>query len=264
MGYEIFDRTNYRESTPTPKVGLAWEPVPGNRVRLAAFRSLKRALVVDQGLEPTQLVGFNQFYDEFDGSKVDEIALGFDLRPLPTLSVGAEITRAWASPVNDQVDIDDTDIILGSRDEYGFGTYAYWTATDRLAINGQVRLSRLDQADKDAGTFPTRIDTLLVPVEARYFLFPSGFFGQARVSFLHQKVERGDASGLPEGSDGSFLVDLGVGYRIPGRHGILSVQVANLFDQHISYQDDTFRSTEQPSATYLPSRTLMVQASLQF
>ena len=47
-----------------PKFGVTWKPVPGTTLRGAVFRTLTRTLVNDQTLEPTQVAGFNQFFDE--------------------------------------------------------------------------------------------------------------------------------------------------------------------------------------------------------
>ena len=47
-----------------PKFGIIWNPFPGTTVRAAAFRVLKRTLITDQTLEPTQVAGFNQFFDD--------------------------------------------------------------------------------------------------------------------------------------------------------------------------------------------------------
>ncbi len=39
------------------------------RLRLAALRAVKPALVTNQTIQPTQVAGFNQFYDDFNGTK---------------------------------------------------------------------------------------------------------------------------------------------------------------------------------------------------
>ncbi|MGH8470924.1 MAG: TonB-dependent receptor domain-containing protein, partial [Gammaproteobacteria bacterium] len=49
-----------------PKFGITWIPFAGTTLRAAAFRVLKRTLISDQTLEPTQVAGFNQFFDDFD------------------------------------------------------------------------------------------------------------------------------------------------------------------------------------------------------
>lgn len=47
-----------------PKVGFTWEFIPGTTLRAAAFRILKRTLINNQTLEPTQVAGFNQLFDD--------------------------------------------------------------------------------------------------------------------------------------------------------------------------------------------------------
>ena len=47
-----------------PKLGILWNPFPSTTVRGAAFKTLKRTLITDQTLEPTQVAGFNQFFDD--------------------------------------------------------------------------------------------------------------------------------------------------------------------------------------------------------
>ena len=47
-----------------PKFGLIWSSFASTRVRAAAFRVLKRTLISSMTLGPTQVGGFNQFFDE--------------------------------------------------------------------------------------------------------------------------------------------------------------------------------------------------------
>ena len=51
-----------------PKLGLAWTLYKNTILRGAVFRVLKRTLITDQTLEPTQVAGFNQFFDELNGT----------------------------------------------------------------------------------------------------------------------------------------------------------------------------------------------------
>jgi hypothetical protein len=47
-----------------PKIGLSWTPFPGTNVRGAVFRTLKRSLISSQTIEPTNVAGFSQFFDD--------------------------------------------------------------------------------------------------------------------------------------------------------------------------------------------------------
>ncbi|MEP6609789.1 MAG: tetratricopeptide repeat protein, partial [Burkholderiaceae bacterium] len=61
-----------------PKFGVIWRPVPTTTIRAAAFQSLKRPLINDQTIEPTQIAGFNQFYDDFDGTTARRVGVAWD------------------------------------------------------------------------------------------------------------------------------------------------------------------------------------------
>ncbi|MCE3241369.1 MAG: hypothetical protein K0Q83_1876, partial [Deltaproteobacteria bacterium] len=52
------------ETQFNPKLGIAWTPLSGTSLRAGVSRILKRTLIVDQTLEPTQIAGFNQFFDD--------------------------------------------------------------------------------------------------------------------------------------------------------------------------------------------------------
>ena len=59
------DSPDYKDTNQfNPKFGAMWNPFPATTVRAAAFRVLKRRLITNQTLEPTQVAGFNQFYDD--------------------------------------------------------------------------------------------------------------------------------------------------------------------------------------------------------
>jgi hypothetical protein len=48
------------QSEVNPKLGVIWRASEVVTLRAAYFRSLKRRINSDQGLEPTQVAGFNQ------------------------------------------------------------------------------------------------------------------------------------------------------------------------------------------------------------
>ena len=75
-----------------PKFGATWNPFPNTTVRAAAFRILKRTLITDQTLEPTQVAGFNQFFDDVNATDAWRYG-GLSIRNLPETS-----SEAWSFP----------------------------------------------------------------------------------------------------------------------------------------------------------------------
>jgi outer membrane receptor protein involved in Fe transport len=66
LGLSVNDYSSQSvEGTPVnPKFGLMWTPFAGTTVRAAAFRTFRRDLISDQTIEPTEIAGFNQFFDD--------------------------------------------------------------------------------------------------------------------------------------------------------------------------------------------------------
>ena len=111
----------FEQQVANPKFGVVWDVTRGVRARAAAVRTLKPARVVDQTLEPTQVAGFNQFFDDFNGTVADRYYLGLDLQPTSRLAIGAH-GDAFV-PV-----LDPTDNSLRFQEPFGeqaAGAYAY-------------------------------------------------------------------------------------------------------------------------------------------
>jgi outer membrane receptor protein involved in Fe transport len=78
---DIFNtKSSDTESTNqfNPKFGIIWNPFPYTTVRAAVFRVLKRTLITDQTLEPTQVAGFNQFFDDVNATDIWRYGVAID------------------------------------------------------------------------------------------------------------------------------------------------------------------------------------------
>lgn len=71
------EKTAFDTEKLNPKFGLSYQTGP-TTFRLAAFRVLQRTLTSNQTLEPTNIVGFNQFYDNQDSTVIRTYAAGVD------------------------------------------------------------------------------------------------------------------------------------------------------------------------------------------
>ena len=62
------------------------------------------------------------------------------------------------------------------------------------------------------------------------------------------------------------MVDAAIGFRLPKRWGIVSLQVLNLFDKGFNYQDDSFRefSNEPTVGPYFPDRSVLGRITINF
>jgi len=235
-----------------PKVGLMWDLTPRTTFRAAAFKTLKRATLFDQTIEPTQVAGFNQFFDDFDSTEARRLGLALDHRFSSDLYGGVELSRRDLQiPIDTLAGTFITDFSENLR-----RAYLYWTPHSRVAMGVSV----------DSEEFEPEIDgisaveTLLVPATVSYYS-PTGFFGSLSATLVNQDVER-------QGADDFVLFDGALGYRLPNRYGIVRLVIKNISDEDFNFRGLTFQrsppreSDEGPLFT--PERTIFVQMTLAF
>ena len=85
---DVEDKTQFN-----PKFGITWNPFPATTVRAAVFRVLKRTLITDQTLEPTQVAGFNQFFDDINGTEAWRYGGAIDQKFTKDIFGGVEFSK---------------------------------------------------------------------------------------------------------------------------------------------------------------------------
>ncbi len=260
-----FSRDSYEEGMLdldrlNPKLGLQWGINPNLRIRAAAFRTLKRALAVDQTIEPTQVAGFNQFFDDFNGTRASNYGVGIDAHPLDTLYAGAEARRR---------DLDAPafffeEVVFEKHRESAYRAYLYWIPHPNWSLRLENRYETFRREVAFEGDpRPTEVKTASIPMVFGYFS-PHGIFADFGPTYVHQKVRGSFASDTGFDSDSFVLLDAAVGYRLRNRRGIISLEARNLLDRKFSFQDDNFRTSEIRSSRFIPSRTVQVRVTFSF
>jgi tetratricopeptide (TPR) repeat protein len=221
-----------------PKFGMVWNPFAGTTVRAAAFRGIKRTLVADQTLEPTQIGGFNQFYDDVDFSKAWRYGLGVDQKFTQEMFGGIEFSRRDLKvPV-----IDFSGAAPQTISEKGYEylgrAYFNWAPHPWTVLSVDYFYEKFDNTDTlfAFADIPVSLETHRVPLTAKFF-HPSGLTLGFSSSYIHQQgqfLPQG-ALDVQAGSDDFWLLDAWVSYRLPKRYGFVSVGVTNLTDQAFKY-----------------------------
>jgi tetratricopeptide (TPR) repeat protein len=247
-----------------PKFGVQWNVTNDVVLRGAAFRTVKPALVANRTIEPTQIAGFNQFFDDVNGTEAWRWGVGADWRITNELFVGAEAT--WRD-LDVPIFLGSDDVVREHWDEQSHRAYAFWTPIPEVALSAQFVYDHFN-AEKGEGTdsgVPRKVQTFSVPLVARYF-HPDGFFAGIGGTFVAQDVDRTASAPGSDGSDTFFLLDAAIGWRFPKRLGIASLGVTNLLDEDFDYQDDSFREfRDEPSiGPYLPDRQIVGRITLNF
>lgn len=243
-----------------PKLGITWAPSAGTVLRAAAFRVLKRTLINDQTLEPTQVAGFNQFYDDANLTESWRYGAAIDQKLARDTFAGIEVSkRDLKVPFLDLAD-DGASLVNREADwkEYGGLAYVLWTPSPRFAVSADYRFDRFDRDERFGAGF-TKLDTHRFAVGMSFF-GRSGLTASLTPTYWQQEGEfEGffDHTAARSGSDKFWTVDATVGFRLPKRYGFVTAGATNLFDEEFRFFEvDASNPTIQPDRTFFVRVTL--------
>ncbi|GJL73702.1 MAG: hypothetical protein NMNS01_29010 [Nitrosomonas sp.] len=257
FSYDKYTRNNLSNNNDldfkkfNPKLGLQWNITNDLMLRLAWFKTSKNNILANQTIEPTQIAGFNQFFDDPNGTQTERKGLGLDYRPFNTFYSGIEFSkRNLKVPFIDKNSFD-------KQRELLYRYYLYFTFYSNWSLNSEFQFEKFNRSVKSASV-PDEIQTIRIPTSINYFN-PSGFFSTLTGTYINQKIRQ---SG--EKKSNFVLFDAVIGYRLPSRRGLVSLEVRNLFDQNFQYRDPWFFVSEQPFAQFIPARTIFAKFTLNF
>ena len=240
-----------------PKFGVTWNPVPNTTLRGAVFRVLRRTLLTDQTLEPTQVAGFNQFFDDTNATEAWRYGGAVDQRFTESIYGGVEYSKRDLT-----VPFLRTGLPPGELewDEKLFRAYLYWAPHKWFALSGEYMYEEFnrDASFSDGALF---VETDYFPLGINFF-HPSGLSASLRGTYIDQEgsFERIDSAGtFTPGEDDFWLVDVAISYRLPKRYGFITVGVTNLFDKEFQYFD-----TDRDNPRIIPDSFFFVRATLAF
>ena len=244
-----------------PKFGLTWNPFPGTTIRGAVFRTLTRQTISNQTIEPTQVAGFNQFFDDTPGSIIWRYGAAIDQKFSESLYGGVEYTTrdldvAFSIGIGTNVEF-----LRQGTDEDLIRTYLYWTPHDWLSMSAEYQyewikkeqpfLLGLEMFDK--------LRTHRVPLGINFF-HPSGFTARLKGTYVEQDGIFADTptrtTNVP-GDDNFWYFDGSISYRLPKLHGIISIGAKNLFNKNFNFQD-----TDPSNPQIVPERFIFARITL--
>jgi tetratricopeptide (TPR) repeat protein len=244
-----------------PKFGITWEPLTGTTVRAAAFRTFKRTLLTNQTLEPTQVAGFNQFYDDLESTEAWRYGIAVDQKFSEAIFGGFELSLRNLSvpiPFTDPF-TGETEVKRRGWDEYLARPYLFWTPHQWLALSLAYQYERFDRS-LDFGFGLEKAKTHRVPLGLRFF-HPSGLGFALKTTYFHQDGQFQRRGGIccQSGESDFWVVDAALSYRLPERYGFFTVGATNLFDREFRFQETDFNNP-----TLLPDRAFFVRLTLAF
>jgi len=277
----LFDGLSLDEPAPTPaavlgeknqfnpKAGITWTLKSGTTLRGAWFRTLKRTLITDQTLEPTQVAGFNQFFDDLSATKSEVWGAALDQKFGKKAFGGAEYSQRDLSMPQTLIQVLDpetgeTSVSVETRDGHEDLARAYLFAAPHPWFSFGVEYG-YEKFERDPEMFLAfqKVRTHRVPLSARFF-HPCGLSALVGVTYLKQDGEfltfneMGENEYVPGNKD-FWVVDAGLRYRLPRRHGFLVAGVNNLTDERSTYQ-----ATDPRNLAIRPGKVLFARVILAF
>jgi tetratricopeptide (TPR) repeat protein len=264
---DFYEGGTVDQSQVNPKVGLTWTLFPGTTLRSAVFRTLKRTLTTDQTLEPTQVAGFNQFFDDAEGTNSWLYGIAADQNFTKNIYGGVEYSyRTMDVPFKSSKFIlpPPAPPVVEIRKSYWkerfVNLYLYWTPHKWLAFSAGYQYDRIDR-EKEFIAGIGNLKTNRFPLGLNFY-HPSGLSLQLQATYYDQEgkfVPQLSPLGAEGtfGSDQFWVVNAAINYRLPKRFGILTVGVKNLFDENFMYAD-----TDPASPQIQPKRLVFARLTL--
>ncbi len=265
-----------------PKLGLLWNLFDKTTLRAAYFQGVKKNFGANQTIEPAQIAGFVQFFDDDTGTKYEHFGLGLDHKFNQSTYFGLEGTYRKlkvpviiSEPVIPLIDDSSPDFIKVTADssfikyerqhEFTARSYFNWTPTKQISTSIEYQLVILDrQISKEVSNnnpFLSDIVTHQVPISFNYFA-TNGLYSKFRATFVKQRVRSDTAKS--SGHEHFWSIDALIGYKFPKRYGRAEFGIKNLLNENYQYADRNLITGLPSRARFLPERTLFGQVIFDF
>lgn len=233
FGEPVLEQHESERDQWSPKLGVAWKMNEDLLLRLAAFRTYKKSLVGSATLQPTQVMGFNQLYDDPNGADAKNYAFALDGK-FGKANYGFGV-------LNHRYDyrrVGGGDDPLYPK-EFMQNFYLNSALTSRLVLGWELSHfdTDFDILDNEVDSYRT-MDSIRSPLFAHYFL-SSHWSLYAQSTYYNQKVEWSvedlDTFSIVESErqDILWVSDFEARYQLPRRHGLLRAGVQNIEDKNV-------------------------------
>jgi len=262
LSADDFDNNTSNTNQVNGKFGLLWDIATNIRLRAAAFRTLKRSLTTNQTIEPTQVAGFNQFYD--DPLKADAINYGFaiDNNLNHNLYIGLEILHRFLDIPRDSP----SSIFIERQKEYLDRFYLNWVINNNFSFTASYEFEEIKREIQkiSAGNIPSKVLTKYVPLKLTYINKKQIFTG-ITATYVDQQVAQPSQITplvLLDNADDFWILNFELGYRLPHRYGVLSFLINNVVDKKFSFQDVNFRTGLENIPRFSQNRTYLLKLTI--
>jgi len=231
----------HRFTETSPKIGLALTPYSGTTLRFTAFQATRRQTIANETLEPTQLAGFNQYWDDGVGGISRQKGVGIDQRFGRLAYAGVEYMAR------------DLDIplflptpVYFDWEEYLSRAYAYFAIprhpsrrvlpTYSFALSFDFFYEDLSRPEVFAPEGVVDLESYIVPIAFR--VFPNTPLSiKLATTYVQQKGRLVSPSDSFSVDSNFWTLDFAVDAKLPSRLGRLSIGISNLSDRRSEFTE---------------------------
>ena len=252
-------RLNDEISEWNPKLGVKWQSSRYLTLRAAMMQTMAKPTEILQSLEPTQVAGFNQPYDDTLATISETYGIALDFATHNYLYVGAEfVQRDLSSPV---LNTSSSSTRESLSEETTQTLYFNW-AKESWAYSLHYHYEKYE---REEGAFvninrPSILNTRRIPLQISYNY--GGISTSAVASHINQKGSFGSPSGEMRDENDFWILDLSLEYEFFLNRAKLSLEVNNALDEEFKFQDTNFQDGSPRPLKYTPERTLVGRLSL--
>lgn len=237
----------------SPKLGFTVTPTDDITIRAAYFRNLGASSVNDIGsIEPTVVGSFVQLLGDLPGVNSETLGIGIDYKIPKQLYAGIEYSYRDLNRDDIAVITDFTTDATTLTDTFALRSentaeheienliraYVYGIVSEEVSTLLEYRRDGLEALDIDEVN-----ETDRVRLGGRYFS-PQRWFALTDLDWYNQRLK--SVLGFEDGDENFWILNAGLGYRIPKRHGQVRFQVINILDDEFQFASRR-RFTDPPS-----------------
>ena len=248
-----------------PKLGWVWSPSDIMTLRTAAFRATTRPLFIGQTLEPTQVAGFTQIFDESSGIDFTVYAAAIDQRLGSKVTLGLEgVRRSLEAPI---LISNDEEIFEEDREILWYNAYLNYIFSERWVSTLRYGWRKTEKQPVLAGIYsltdPLQLNTEVLNLALNYSN-PIGLFSRLDFNFVSQKSRFNVEEGELSVNEKFPVVDFEIGFRFSKRLGAANFVVRNVFDNSFSTQQGPFLLNQPLAHRYYPEQAFFVRFDISF
>jgi tetratricopeptide (TPR) repeat protein len=244
------------------KGGVTFRPTPATALRVAVFQGVKGPKYLDQTVEPTQFAGFNQVFDDLDGTRWRRTAIGLDHRFGNGVATGLEWSRRTL-----EVPSIGCGLAAACRADWRerlHGAHVVVPFGKDVALSLAWRYEGLRLADQPVDFFnlPYRTKTEIVPL-GMWLKLAARLSTRVEAVRVRQQATIVDAPEPATRTESAWLANARLSYVQPDRRFGFMLAAYNIFDRRIAIQDTDLSGNPRVPLFY-PSRTVLLQATILF